>query len=77
MPAYVQALLEQSAENMEELQRSMSRGEEGRAAGNQALMNLTERLSILGEQMRASQALLTRMAEAQSGGGIETGEEAR
>ena len=31
MPAYVQALLEQSAENMEELQRTLARGEEGRA----------------------------------------------
>jgi hypothetical protein len=31
MPAYVQALLEQNAENMDELQRAMARNEEGRA----------------------------------------------
>jgi hypothetical protein len=66
MPAYVQALLEQSAENMDELQRTMARTEEGRAQGNQALMSLTERLSVLAEQMRASQVLMTRMAEAQA-----------
>lgn len=66
MPAYVQALLEQSAENMEELQRAISRGEEGRAQSNQALMTLTERLSILADQMRAAQVLMSRMAEAQA-----------
>ncbi len=66
MPAYVQALLEQSAENMQELQRVMARNEEGRSVGNQALMALTERLSVLADQMRASQVLMTRMAEAQA-----------
>ncbi len=65
MPAYVQALLEQSAENMDELQRVMGRNEEGRSASNQALMTLTERLSVLADQMRASQVLMTRMAEGQ------------
>ncbi len=66
MPAYVQALLEQSAENMEELQRTMARNEEGRALANQAVMALTERLSVLVDQMRASQVLMQRMAEAQA-----------
>lgn len=66
MPAYVQALLEQSAENMDELQRTMARNEEGRAAGNQAIMALSERLSVLAEQMRAAQVLMTRMAEGQA-----------
>jgi hypothetical protein len=66
MPAYVQALLEQSAENMDELQRVMARNEEGRAVGNQALMQLTERLSILADQMRAAQVLMSRMAEGQA-----------
>ncbi|WP_372617522.1 flagellar motor protein MotA [Falsiroseomonas sp.] len=66
MPAYVQALLEQSAENMDELQRVMARNEEGRATGNQALMTLTERLSVLADQMRAAQVLMSRMAEAQA-----------
>jgi hypothetical protein len=66
MPAYVQALLEQNAENMDELQRAMARNEEGRAQGNQALITLTERLSVLADQMRAAQVLMSRMAEAQA-----------
>jgi sirohydrochlorin ferrochelatase len=65
MPAYVQALLEQSAENMDELQRVMARNEEGRATANQAMMTLTDRLSVLADQMRATQVLMTRMAESQ------------
>ena len=42
VPVYVQALLEQTAENMENLQRILLRGEEGRAQANQAVMALTE-----------------------------------
>ncbi|WBV42002.1 MotA/TolQ/ExbB proton channel family protein [Pseudoroseomonas cervicalis] len=67
VPAYVQALLEQTAENLENLQRIMARGEESRAASSQALHTLTERLSIMADQMRANQVLMQRMAEAQSG----------
>jgi hypothetical protein len=66
VPAYVQALLEQTAENLENLQRIMTRGEEGRAASGQALVTLTERLSVLAEQMRASQVLMQRVAEGQA-----------
>lgn len=67
VPAYVQALLEQTAENLENLQRIMARGEDGRAASAQALHTLTERLAVMTEQMRASQVLMQRIAEAQSG----------
>ena len=38
MPVYVQALLEQTAENLEGLQRILARGEEGRAQTNQAML---------------------------------------
>ena len=65
VPAYLQALLEQTADNLETLQRTVARGEEGRAGTGQALMTLTERLSVLTEQMRASQTLMQRLAEAQ------------
>ena len=67
VPAYVQALLEQTAENLEGLQRILARGEEGRAATSQALTTLTERLSVLTDQMRANQQLMLRIAEGQSG----------
>ncbi|MBV1799382.1 flagellar motor protein MotA [Siccirubricoccus sp. G192] len=66
VPAYVQALLEQTAENLEGLQRILARGEEGRAATGQAMMTLTEKLSVLTDQMRASQSLMLRVAEQQA-----------
>ncbi len=66
IPAYVQALLEQTAENLEGLQSILARGEEGRAATSGALMKLTERLTVLTEQMRANNQLMLRVAEGQA-----------
>jgi hypothetical protein len=66
VPAYVQALLEQTAENLEGLQRILTRGEEGRAHTGQAMLTLTERLTTLTDQMRASQSLMLRVAEQQA-----------
>lgn len=66
VPAYVNALLEQTAENLEGLQNILQRGEEGRAATSQAMMTLTERLTVLTEQMRANNQVMVRVAEGQS-----------
>ena len=66
VPVYVQALLEQTAENMEGLQRILSRGEERSGQGNQAVMALTERIGTLTDSMRASQQLMLRIAETQA-----------
>jgi hypothetical protein len=66
VPVYVQALLEQTAENMEGLQRILSRGEERSGQANQAVMGLTERLATLTDSMRASQQLMLRIAETQA-----------
>lgn len=66
VPAYIQALLEQTAENIERLQYTMASAEEGRKAQAQQWMLLNERLSGLTDQMRAEQGLLTRMAENQA-----------
>jgi hypothetical protein len=52
IPVYVQALLEQTAENLEALQRIIARGEEGRATANQALLALTEQLAALSDSLR-------------------------
>ena len=52
VPAYVQALLEQTAENMENLQRIMARGEDQRREGNQAILALSERIGTLTDQLR-------------------------
>ncbi|YAA61791.1 flagellar motor protein MotA [Niveispirillum fermenti] len=63
VPVYIQALLEQTAENIERLQFTMASAEEGRKAQNQHLVNLTERLATLTDQMRAEQTLMLRLAE--------------
>ena len=60
------ALLEQTAENMEGLQRTLARGEDDRRDGTQALMALNERLGALAETMRTSQQLMLRLAETQA-----------
>lgn len=65
VPAYIQALLETTADNLEALQRTMTRGEEGRMAANQANLALAEKLGSLADQMKAEQQLLLKMAEGQ------------
>ncbi len=66
VPLYVQALLEQTAENMENLQRILARGEDGRVQANQAAATLAERIGQLSDSMRANQQLMLKLAEAQS-----------
>ena len=65
MPAYLQALLEQTADSLESLQRILVRSEESRIGTNTTLAGLTDRLGIIGEHMRAGQLLMVRLAENQ------------
>lgn len=65
VPAYIQALLEQTAESIDELQRTLSRGEESRGAALAYQRDLVDRLSTLTDQMRAEQQVLLKMAEGQ------------
>ena len=65
VPAYIQALLEQTADSLENLQRIIARGEESRIGANATLASLTDRLGVLGEQMKAGQILMVRLAENQ------------
>jgi len=65
LPDYLGALLEQTAEGLNGLQRTLARGEESRIAANTALTQLHERLSTLTDQMRTEQTLLARLAEGQ------------
>ncbi len=65
VPAFIQALLEQTADSLDNLQRILGRGEESRIAANTNLLALTERLSTLTDQMRTEQNLLLRLAEQQ------------
>ncbi|MFP6712326.1 MAG: flagellar motor protein MotA [Rhodospirillales bacterium] len=66
VPAYVQALLEQTAESLENLQRTLARGAESNIQSNTNLTRLTESLGTLGDQMRAEQNLLIKLAESQT-----------
>src|SRR3546814_16981527 len=66
VPAYVQALLEQTADSLDNLQRTMARGEDSRSSTGAALMQLNEKLSLLTEQMRAEQGLLLKLTEHQN-----------
>jgi hypothetical protein len=65
VPAYIQALLEQTADSLDNLQRVIARGEESRIASNNNLRALTERLSTLADQMKTEQSLMLKLAESQ------------
>ena len=65
VPAYIQALLETTADNLENLQRTMQKAEEGRLAANAGLAALGDRLAQMAEQSRTEQQLMARLAEAQ------------
>jgi hypothetical protein len=66
VPAYIQALLEQTADSLDSLQRTVARGEEDRVTVSQSMVKLTERLGTLTDQMRTEQGVLLRLAETQS-----------
>ncbi|MBZ0325715.1 MAG: coiled-coil domain-containing protein 60 [Alphaproteobacteria bacterium] len=65
VPAYLQALIEQTADSLENLQRTLARGEENRRGVESSLLSLSERLSTLTDQMRSEQNLLVKLAESQ------------
>jgi hypothetical protein len=65
VPAYVQALLEQTAESLDNLQRTLTRGEESRTLSNVQLVELSEKLGTLTDHMRTEQALMKNLAESQ------------
>ena len=65
VPAYVQALLEQTADSLEALQRTLMRSEEGRQVEQQNLSTLNEKLAGLADTMKVEQDLLLKLAESQ------------
>ncbi|WP_443023733.1 flagellar motor protein MotA [Sneathiella sp.] len=66
VPIYVQALLEQTAESLNNLQRTLARNEDKRGQAENSLISLSERLAALTDQMRAEQDLLVKLAEGQT-----------
>ncbi len=65
VPAFIQALLEKTADSLDQLHQTISRGEGDRAVVNNNLITLTEHLGTLADQMRDEQTVLLRLAEMQ------------
>ena len=65
VPVYVQALLEQTADSLENLQRTLTRSEESRISVNASLQQMNEQMSILTEHMRTEHVLMKSMSESQ------------
>ncbi|MGD9741713.1 MAG: flagellar motor protein MotA [Dongiaceae bacterium] len=66
VPAYIQALLEQTAEGLENLQRTLSHTEDARSEAAAVTKSLADRLGLLADQMRTEQHLMVRIAENQA-----------
>ncbi|HKY94044.1 MAG TPA: flagellar motor protein MotA [Kiloniellales bacterium] len=64
VPAYIQALLEQSADSLDALQRTISQTAEERTAVSRNLSLLNDRLGTLAAQAQAQQSVLANLAEA-------------
>ena len=65
VPAYVSALLEKTADSLDELQRTLARGEDQRGSSSANLLSLTERLATLTDHMRSEQDLMVKLVENQ------------
>ncbi|MCR4378933.1 MAG: flagellar motor protein MotA [Rhodospirillales bacterium] len=63
VPAYVEALLEQTAESLENLQRTMARGEETRILTSEALHQLSDKMSTITDFMQTEQIIMKKLAE--------------
>lgn len=66
VPQYMGALLEQTAESLEGLQRFLTRQEEKRSSSEQALMQLSQRLQLLADSMQTENKLMMKLAEGQT-----------
>ncbi len=66
VPAYIQALLEQTADSLDTLQRTVARSEEDRGSVARNMTALAERLGTLTDHMRTEQDVLLRLAETHS-----------
>lgn len=65
IPAFIQALLEQTADGLENLQRIIARSEESRIDANQKLVQLGEAVAALAGTIRTEQNLMLKLAEGQ------------
>ena len=65
VPAYIQALLEQTADSLDGLQRVIARNEEGRMTANNSLNALADKMAALADHMRMEQSLMLKLGEGQ------------
>jgi hypothetical protein len=65
VPAYIQALLEQTAESLGELQRTIARAEDNRQQSNANFKQLADQLLALTDQLRNEQQIMQRLADSQ------------
>jgi hypothetical protein len=65
VPAYIQALLEQTAESLGELQRTIARSEDNRHQSNTNFKLLADQLVQLTDQLRNEQQVMQRLADSQ------------
>lgn len=63
VPAYIQALLEQTADGLENLQRTLARSEDSRIDANRRIIELSQALTTLSEAIRTEQTLMLKLAE--------------
>lgn len=65
VPAYVQALLEQTADSLDALQRQVLKSEEGRSQMQSSMIGLVDKLDRLSDTLKVEQNLLLKLAEGQ------------
>ena len=65
VPAYVQALLEQTADSLEKLQGTLERGEQSQILANNSVIVLSEKLDTFTDQMQTEKSLITKLVETQ------------
>ena len=65
VPTYIQALLEQTADSLDKLQRTMGRAEDERRSADSQLVSLTEQIAELAEQTRSEQRMVMNLTKAQ------------
>ena len=66
LPAYLEALLERSAENIESLQRVLARSEESRAQTAEVTHTLAERINTLTEAIHNAHRIMLKVGEGQT-----------
>ena len=65
VPAYVNALLERTADSLGDLQRTLARTEENRNQQNASMLEFADRLATFADQMRTEQDLMVKLVETQ------------